>query len=441
MQIIRYLFLTLIITALQAKNLDFSNQTLINKNFSKQNLTGANFQNTRIFGCNFTGTILNKAQFSGAQIDITAPENSTALIAQKSLFTAAQLQDANFGPNGSIGAAMLKGTQFNFADLTGAVCNGIQAEGCSFAFSILDKADFQSVGDNHTNIVLCDFECSSQNDTQFDDNTSNYQQCVGINTVGQRICQAYVNSRPDLPHLANFCARLPQDDDSQNDVIGDATGCELKLVGTDWEHIYQAHPYYPYALTSGDKALWDKVCASCGILTGLDSWLARLWYKSAVANCRAEQAQSPSTTCPSYNSNQISQIRLAMIPTETLFQLGTFTQKGISYSYDEGEAGCLDNNTPACPSGTAIDQVCQSCVTDLTNGVVDTALYQELKTQALTQGTEVSFVGDKAQRFACINSCLSAFEKPTRAKLKRPLRCTYPKLYFCKDTACISYRW
>lgn len=439
-----------------AKN--FNGQTLVNQNFKGQDLMGADFTNATLCACDFTGANLNNAKFNGVQIDIgicnetqtATTENPTAsLPLQHTLFTGAQLQSADFSSLSTSNRTVIKGAVFNFADLSDSKFSDAELENCSFAFAVLDKANFQS-DKIDTDITMCNFECASMQDTMFDKDSLNYQQCVAATDQCRTICKAYASQRPDLTNLQDHCTKLPIDSEPQNDLVADASGCKLQLTGTDWSHIYQAHPYYPYALTSNDSAIWDKVCASCGILTGLNAFGSRFWYKNCVQNCRNEkiaQEQGKKLACPAYDPNQKNSIRLAVIPSEHLFKLGAFTtQDGKSYSYDEAAAACSvatkkgSKPSDACPTGAEVDQVCQQCVADITDGTIDTSLYNSLKNQALTQGANVSFVGDKAQRFTCINQCLASFEKPQHVSW--PLRgCKYPSLQFCKDNACTTYRW
>lgn len=80
-------------------------------------------------------------------------------------------------------------------------------------------------------------------------------------------------------------------------------------------YIYRAHPYYQYALASGNKELWSKVESACDIFYGLVSGscqnLAQFAFLQSIKNCRAEAQQSiasKGTFCPQVTTNSAKSI-------------------------------------------------------------------------------------------------------------------------------------
>lgn len=381
---------------------DFKNTTSVGKifhgvNFKNQDLSGARFISCTFTSCEFSGANCTHAVFDGCEFNSVTAEY----------------------------------TDFSFASMCGVHIDA----NSNFNYSNFYKVDFSSYNNSET-FLGGTFHCAL-----FDSNkatSNNLQQKLLSLHLSDDGLNACIESHDKLHHYPpmnlNFTPLTSGD-----------TQPWYKLSNGDWEHVYRAHPYYPYALAHNkpetSKVISDKVIASCGVLEHLD--IGGGIKQELLSNCFYNAMQElqhnsySSATCPFTSISDVDPTHQALSnnPLDELYTEDEIMVKGSKYTF-KSLANAVQKGAVTL-SEADVDTICSRCSPN--NYEQDKVSAQNPCTWASGAGRMFRF---QKPIYNCINTCKAALKKvPSPVKTKRIADRELPVLQFGINESFMPYRW
>jgi hypothetical protein len=374
-------------------NGDFSNKTFSGFDFKGKDLSGANFTNCTFNTCDFSGANCTHGIFDGARF---------------------------YGVTAAC-------TDFSFASMKGVHLD----DASNFSYSNFYSVDFSAYQASET-FLNAAFTCAifelnktTRSDLELQLSTlqlteDGIQQCAIQNKTGYHYPPMKLNFTP---------------------VSSGDMALWYSLSDGDWEHVYRAHPYYRYALASGNQAINHKVIASCGVLQLLDlgnniqEQLLSNCFHNAINELTPNEYKTDGCTLSSLTNITANHQAQADNPLDALYQAQNITHNGVQYTFKSLVDAVQHGSVVLTESD--IDTICSHC----------SASYDADKESATNP---CSWARGRMFRFRfkkpiynCINTCRAALKK-----VKPPIRVqklpagNQPVLQFSlNNQSPMPYRW
>lgn len=208
-------------------------------------------------------------------------------------------------------------------------------------------------------------------------------------------------------------------------------------------YIYRAHPYYQYALASGNQALWKKVESACDIFFALGNDqcvnLRTIAFKKSLLHCRQEAQQGNGSWCPDkvttrinypsghnsygtclhdFQGKETHQIRILLGAGSagTMYRISSDFNKAV-YQVRSGTSLGDEQKDKICSACllpyAALDGIPQASCTGLWDYLVHqygAGLYAGFKDWNPARGRQFGNFNMDGAAITCIRGCLNALE-------------------------------